>query len=290
MGQLPDAPDGPTTDDRVMSTSTDSPESFQVTVDAAEAYEADFVPALFAQWAPALCAAAGVAAGRRVLDVACGTGIVARTAAAACGPDHVVGVDLNEAMLTVARRVCPDVEWRQGDVAALPFPDRSFDIVLCQMALMFFPDCPRAMREMTRVTSEGGAIAVVVPANLDDQPAYGPLVEMIARHAGPEARSLLSTYFACGDLDQLVALFEQSGLRDVTTRIEHGTARFPSVDALLATEMNSTPLGERITPEVYATILAEARRVLAPFTSDDGALEGPFVSHIVAAQRPARPR
>jgi ubiquinone/menaquinone biosynthesis C-methylase UbiE len=50
-----------------------------------------------------------------------------------------VGVDLNEAMLTVARRVRPDLEWQQGDVAALPFPDGSFDVVLCQMALMFFP-------------------------------------------------------------------------------------------------------------------------------------------------------
>ena len=80
------------------------------------------MPAFFAQWAPSLCEAAGIAAGQRVLDVACGTGIVARTAAEIVGPANVVGVDLNEAMLTVARRVRPDIDWRQGDVAALPFP------------------------------------------------------------------------------------------------------------------------------------------------------------------------
>jgi ubiquinone/menaquinone biosynthesis C-methylase UbiE len=262
---------------------TDASESFQIPIDVAESYEADFVPAFFAQWAPPLCAVAGLAAGHRVLDVACGTGIVARTAADMCGPENVIGVDLNDAMLTVARRVRPDIEWRHGDVSALPFPDRSFDAVMCQMALMFFPDRALAMREMSRVTR--GSIAVLVPGNLDDQPAYGPLVDVIARHAGPEARSLVSSYFVCGDLDQLVALFEQAGLRDVTTRVEHGRARYPSVDAALATEVNSTPLGERITPEVYERILTGSRQVLAPFTSDDGRLDAPFESYIVAARR-----
>jgi len=128
-------------------------ETFQLSAVAAEAYESTFVPALFAEWAPHLCDLAGVRPGQRVLDVACGTGIVARVAAdRLAGAGRVVGVDLNEAMLAVARRVRPDVEWRQGDAEALPFPPASFDRVLCQMALMFFPDrararpssCPRA--------------------------------------------------------------------------------------------------------------------------------------------------
>src|ERR1700758_5453310 len=86
-------------------TSTQPAESFQIPVEAAEAYEATFVPAFFAQWAPILCDAAGVGAGHTVLDVACGTGIVARVAAERAGAARVTGVDLNEAMLTVARRV-----------------------------------------------------------------------------------------------------------------------------------------------------------------------------------------
>ena len=117
------------------------PESFQIPIEAAEFYEAAFVPAFFAQWAPILCGAAGVTPGQRVLDVACGTGIVARTAADLVAPDGaVVGVDLNEAMLTVARRVRPDIEFHQGNADALPFADESFDTALSQMALMFFPD------------------------------------------------------------------------------------------------------------------------------------------------------
>jgi ubiquinone/menaquinone biosynthesis C-methylase UbiE len=99
-------------------------ESFRLSVDAAEAYEATFVPRLFADWVPHLLDAAGVAAGQRILDVACGTGVVAREAADRLGEKGtVVGLDLNEAMLAVARRLRPDLEWRQGDVAALPFRD-----------------------------------------------------------------------------------------------------------------------------------------------------------------------
>ena len=184
-------------------TTTEPSESFQIPLEAAEAYEATFVPAFFAQWAPILCDTAAIGVGQKVLDVACGTGIVARTAAERAGAAHVVGVDLNQAMLTVARRVRGDIDWRQGDVAALPLADRSFDAVLCQMALMFFPDRIGALREMARVATATGTVAVLVPASLDAQPAYGPFVDMAAQHAGREARSLLNTYFTCGDLDDL---------------------------------------------------------------------------------------
>ena len=267
-------------------TITDSSESFQIPIEAAEAYEATFVPAFFAQWAPILCDAAAVTAGHRILDVACGTGIVARTAADSVGAANVVGVDLNEAMLTVARRLRPDIDWRQGDAAGLPFDDGSFDVVLCQMALMFFPDRLTALREMARVAAPDGTVAVLVPSSLDTQPAYEPFVDMAARHAGAEARSLLSTYFACGDLDELSQLFERAGLAAPTTGTHLGTARFPSVDALVATEVDSTPLGARITTDVYNQIREGARRVLAPFTTADLSLEAPFEVHVVSARRP----
>jgi SAM-dependent methyltransferase len=286
MGQLPDAPERAASDDPGMTTATESSESFHIPIEAAEAYEAAFVPAFFAQWAPALCRAAGVVPGLRVLDVACGTGIVARMAADIVGAPNVVGVDLNEAMLTVARRVRPDIDWVQGDVAALPVPDRSVDVAVCQMSLMFFPDRSAALADMARVVRGGGAVAVLVPAGLDQQPAYGPLVDLATRHAGAEARSLLSTYFTCGDLDQLAGLFQQAGLDVTSTYIQPGAARYPSVDVALATEMDSTPLGERITPEVYERILTGARELFAPFTTSDGALEAPFTSHIVCGRRP----
>jgi SAM-dependent methyltransferase len=252
----------------------------------AEMYEAKFVPVFFADWAPHLVEFAGVAPGQAVLDVACGTGIVARTVAARqAGSGRVVGLDLNEAMLTVARRVRPDVTWRQGDVAALPFPDATFDVVLCQMALMFFPDRSRALREMRRVAAPGGTVAVLVPGRLDAQPAYAPFVEMAARHAGPEAASLLGAYFVCGDLAELTALVVSAGLAVTGTRSRLGRARFASVDEFVATEVESTPLVSRISPDVYERIRAGAREALRPFTGSAGEVEIPLEGHLVAARR-----
>jgi ubiquinone/menaquinone biosynthesis C-methylase UbiE len=261
-------------------------ETFRLSAAAAELYESQFVPALFAEWAPRLVDAAAVAPGQRVLDVACGTGIVARTVAdAQRGRGRVVGLDLNTAMLDVARRVRPELDWRQGDAAKLPFADASFDVALCQMAFMFFPDRAQVLREMARVVAVGGTVAFSVPARLDVQPAYAPFVAMAARHAGAEATGLLGTYFASGDLDELRALVEQAGLADVTTRTYQGTVRCPSIDAFVATEVESTPLRERITDPVYAAIRDGAREVLRPFTRPDGTAEIPLVGHVVAARR-----
>ena len=269
----------------IMAVMTTSTESFQIPIEAAEAYEDAFVPAFFAQWAPLLCEAVMLTAGQQVLDVACGTGIVARTAARTVGPRNVIGLDLNEAMLTVAGRVDPDISWRQGDVAALPLPNASFDAVLCQMALMFFPDRPAALREMVRVTMPGGSVGVLVPSSLDAQPAYKPFVEMAARHAGPEARSLLSTYFACGDAVELRTLFDQAGLTSTVVTSHTGLSRFPSIDAAVATEVESTPLGERITEDVYERIRREANEMFARFVTDEGRLEFPFESLVVVGRK-----
>jgi ubiquinone/menaquinone biosynthesis C-methylase UbiE len=295
MGQLPDAPDRMTSHDSLMTnsehaarvTAEQPAETFQIPIEVAELYEAKFVPALFAEWSPRLVEVAAIGPGDAVLDVACGTGIVARTAVGTVGPDaRVVGVDLNAAMLTVAARVRPDLEWRQGDATQLPFADGEFDAALCQMALMFFPDRARALREMCRVVRPNGTVAVCVPASLDDQPAYGPFVNMAVRHAGPAAESLLSTYWACGDLDALTTLVESAGLVVTDVRTVAGVARFASPEELAATEVESTPLIERISERVYATIRLEANEVLRPYVTPAGTLDAPLVAHLVAA-RPA---
>jgi hypothetical protein len=107
---------------------------------------------------------------------------------------------------------------------------------------------------------------------------------MAARQAGPQARSLLDTYFACGDLDELAGLFGRAGLRVTGTGTHRGTARFGSVDAFVTTEVESTPLRERISAAVYHRIKQGAREVLAPFTAADGTLAAPFQVHVVRAR------
>ncbi len=270
-----------------MTTSSPHPDTFQIPLAAAELYEAAFVPAFFSQWAPLLCGAAHVRAGRDVLDVACGTGIVAREAAGLVGGDGTVtGVDLNEAMLTVARRVAPSIDWRQGDAEALPLGDSLFDTVLCQMALMFFPDRPRAVAEMRRVARSGGTVAVLVPGLLEDQPAFAPFVELAAGVAGDEAAHLLGTYFGCGVRDELEALVAGAGLEITASSVPVGTYRAPSVDAFVTTEVESTPLVERISEDAYRRLREGAVGALAPFTADDGGVHAPFPVNMVVARRP----
>jgi SAM-dependent methyltransferase len=265
---------------------TDAVETFQIPLEAAEHYEAAFVPAFFAQWAPMLCAAARVGPGQSVLDVGCGTGIVARTAADLVGPDgSVTGLDLNDAMLTVASRVRPDLDWRRGEAGALPFGDETFDAVLTQMALMFVPDRSASMIEMARVGRTGGTVAVLVPSRLEQQPAFASLIEVAAHHAGPEALSLLGTYFVCGGLDRLTALAEAAGLTVTTARTEAGAYRAPSVDAAVANEVESTPLRARITDDVYERIRDDARVALAPYTRTDGSVDAPFEVDVIVARR-----
>ena len=153
------------------------------------------------------------------------------------------------------------------------------------MALMFFPDRAAALAEMARVVASGGSVAVAVPGRLDHQAAFAPFVDMAARHAGPEAMSLLGTYFACGDLDDLTALVESAGLEVTSIRAHVGTYRAPSVDAFVTTEVESTPLVERISQGVYGRIRDEAHDLLRPFIGRDGAIEAPFEANIVAARR-----
>jgi SAM-dependent methyltransferase len=264
----------------------ESVEAFQLSLDAAEAYETTFVPALFGEWAPHLVEAAGVSAGQAVLDVACGTGIVARTAAGRLASSGaVVGVDLNDAMLAVARRLRPDLDWRSGDASALPFPEASFDVVMCQAALMFFPDKAQALREMARVVQPRGTVALQVWASLEDQPAYRVLVEAAVRHAGPEAVDLLSAYWVLGDIDVMDGLLDAAGLEVTRTARRVGTVSFPSLDELVRVEVEATPLIDRIDDASYRRIRRDACAALAGFETSDGRAELPIVGHIVTARR-----
>jgi len=259
-------------------------ETFRLSTAAAERYEATFVPALFAEWAPRLVDLAAIRPGHAVLDVACGTGIVARTVAdVLAGRGRVVGLDVNEAMLAVARRLRPELEWHLADAARLPFSDGVFDAALCQKALMFFPDRGQALREMRRVVTGSGTVALVVPDRLEDQPAYAPFVELAVRHAGPEAASLLGAYFACGDLDELQRLIGSAGLVVTATRTHLGRVRCDSIDDFVTAEVESTPLRERITDDVYARIRAGARDLLHRFATTGG-VEVPFAGHVIAAR------
>jgi ubiquinone/menaquinone biosynthesis C-methylase UbiE len=267
---------------RMSTHTTDAEETFQVSLEIAEAYEAAFVPSLFAGVARRLIEFIGVAPNKNVLDVGCGTGIVARTAADRGAT--VTGLDLNEAMLTVARRLRPDLTWRQGDAAALPFPDAAFDVTLCQSALMFVPDPTVAVREMARVTVADGTVGVQIWASLDRQRGFRALADAVARHAGPDSVDLVATYFRLGGLAEFIQRCADAGLAVTAVETTEVTLHAPSVDAYVTTEVESTPLVEQIDDETYARLRADARTGLAPFCDASGALALPFEIHLIRAQ------
>ncbi len=260
-------------------------ETFQIGSEQAEIYEKQFVPALFAQWVDPILDAADIRPGQHVLDVACGTGIVARHAADRMGAaGQVTGLDLNPAMLAVAARISPGITWRQGDVGALPFEKDSFDVVTCQAAAMFFPDVPGALQEMGRVTRPGGVVAVQVFDLREQQPAYGPWIAMVARHAGPEALRMLGTYWVHGDRDVMREWCAGAGLRVTAIHDHERPAYFPSVEAMVLTEVNSTPLRDRLAPAELDAIVADSYEVFAPFrTTDAQQLTIPLTGYVLIA-------
>jgi ubiquinone/menaquinone biosynthesis C-methylase UbiE len=139
---------------------------------AAEVYEDFFVPALFGQWPDRVLDAAAVGVGDRLLDVGCGTGILARAAVERVGrPGFVAGIDPSDGMIAVARRLGPAVAWDMGVAERLPYADGSFDRVVSQFALMFFTDRPAALAEIGRVLASGGSVAIATWASLETTPA-----------------------------------------------------------------------------------------------------------------------
>src|SRR5215207_4961505 len=129
-------------------------------IGAATSYEEGVVPALMREWAPRVVAAGGIRPGDRVLDVACGTGVLSRVVAEAVGrAGSVTGLDLDPGMLAIAARTAPRSAWLRGVAESLPFRDATFDAVVSQFGLMFFQDRSRALREMWRVLRPGGRMA-----------------------------------------------------------------------------------------------------------------------------------
>lgn len=141
---------------------------FQLSGSAPEAYENVWVPAMMGQCAQDLVGCANIKVGNKVLDVACGTGVVARIAAKLVGTDgKVTAMDLNKGMLDVARNFAEKqkitkIEWQQEDATSMSFDDGSFEVVLCQQGLQFMPDRSAAMSEMSRVLVSGGRLALSV--------------------------------------------------------------------------------------------------------------------------------
>ena len=227
-------------------------------ITAARAYEDLHVRALFEEWVESVLDAAEVEDGQTVLDIACGTGVLARGASARVGPSgHVVGLDPGHGMLAVAAELAPTVEWRAGVAEALPFEDDSFDAAVSQFGMMFFTDRVGAIREMLRVAKPGGRVAVAVWDALERSPAYAAEVALLEEVAGRPAADALRAPFVLGDPAELAGLFETAGATSIEVTTRTGTGDFPSVRTMVEADLRGwlPIMGVHLAEEVILHVL-----------------------------------
>lgn len=254
----------------------------------AASYEEILVPALFAQWPNRLADAADVEAGQSILDVACGTGILARTVAERMGQNgSVTGVDLNPAMLAVARRLSSEITWHEADAAALPYEDESFDAVLCQLALMFFSGPEAALKECRRVMKTGGRLAAAVFGSLEEIPVYAAIADVYERVVGKSVGDALRMPFSMGDRRRLAAIAAGAGIASTEIVTLEDRARFPSTESVVLSDVKGWfPFAEiELDDETIAAVCKELDTTLQPYKQSNGAVDFPVRVHIVAGSK-----
>jgi SAM-dependent methyltransferase len=264
-------------------------EQFNVTHEAAHLYERVAARHILGPWAASLVDAARVAEGERVLDLACGTGVVARIAARRAGPrGQVTGVDLNAGMIAVARSLpAPEgapLEWLEGSALAIPLADSSVGVVLCQQGLQFFPDKPLAMREMRRVLDRGGRLALSVWSGIG---IYNSAVgEALARFVG---EAIAARFCASRDVparQDLEQLAGAAGFADLSVRVSRMNIHLPRLDRFVLEHLAGTPLAASlaaIDDEARGNIGASVAQALRRFDHGDG-VTYPEEIHVLTAR------
>jgi ubiquinone/menaquinone biosynthesis C-methylase UbiE len=262
---------------------------YQLEGNAPQLYERETVHTLARPLAELMFAHVALHAGDRVLDAACGTGIVTRVAAQRCGNlAHIVGVDLNPGMLDVARAHTPTtgvpVEWRQGDVCALPFPDGRFEVVLCQQGLQFVPDPCAALREMRRVLVPGGRLACTVFSEI---PAYyAVLADALARHVSAAAATSCLSRYTLRDATTLRTLVDDAGFGAIEIHAIEVMRRMPASAVSVVEAMARAPYARDVAAveeHVRQTIGQEVSAALHAYRDGDEVVI-PHRSHLVQAQ------
>jgi SAM-dependent methyltransferase len=257
-----------------------------------ENYERHLVPSIFAPWAHDLIEAAALQPGERVLDIACGTGIVARTAARTLGNAGVVGLDLSAPMLAAARSAAEaegvSAEWREGSAVELPLADATFDVAFCQQGLQFFPDRPAALREMYRILVPSGRVVLSVWRGIERSPGFAVLADALTRHISPEAGTLMTSGpFGLGDPEALRTVIAGASFGNITIHPAQKTLRFPSPEEFAIRYVAGSALASLVAgadDDARTAFLAEVNARLQSYVDDQG-LAFPIESNVVVARK-----
>ncbi len=244
----------------------------------AEAYEHFIAQTIFVPWTVDILRRASPQRGSRVLDLACGTGIVARQVAPLLGPDgKLTGLDISPGMLDVARRVMPagepTVEWQEGSGTQMPFPDASFDLVLCQQGLQFFPDHQAGMNEIHRVLAPEGRAVVAVWRDMGEMPFMQAVNSVVADHLG----DAFAAPFALGDESRLGTLATAAGFNRVEVQRAELSIRIRDYDSVVPMMLHGAaavlPQFAALSPEDRQVIIermnAELKDAIQPLIDGD---------------------
>ncbi len=253
-------------------------------------YERHFVPAIGEPIARRLVAVARPTPGERVLDVACGTGIVARLARQAVGPDGTVaGLDANPGMLQTAGTASPGtIDWYEAPAEQMPLPDGAFDLALCSMGVQFFADKDRALSEMRRVLAPTGRAVWCTPG--PTPPLFEAIDRALANHLGPGASMFVHTVFALHDPDEARTLMATAGFDRIEIETTAVPLRVAPPAEFLWQYVWSTPLAvmaAELDERSRAALETEVVERCAPFVDGDASVMEPGLL-IVAGHREVR--
>jgi SAM-dependent methyltransferase len=257
----------------------------------AEVYEQYLGPAIADPWTRVLLGYANPQPGERALDVACGTGSVARHIAPLVGASgKVFALDINPEMLAVGRAVHVPagarIEWQEGNAMDLPLPDCAFDLVLCQQGVQFFSNPAAALQEMHRVLDDGGRVVLSVWQGLELHPVYQTLFEATVRHLGVPL-SDVAVPFSLSDAEELRALLDDAGFRSTAVIPRQLDIRLPSagrfVQLTILGAATSVPTFSQLDAaarlSLVEAVASEAKTVLQHYSSGDE-LIFPMFTHI----------
>ena len=258
-------------------------------LEAGRGYEALFVPALFVRWTRHVIEGAGIREGSHVLDIACGSGVLARDTLSQVGSSgRVVGVDPAPGMIAAAKEIEPEIEWILGSAEELDFSDATFDSVVSQFGMMFFKDKQAAANEMLRVLKPGGCLSIAVWNSIDNNPAYGDIIAVLDEQVSTAAGDALRLPYTFGDTDEVTRVFTQAGFKDLRVETQSEQAVFPSSRTMVEAELRGwLPLFDiHLDDEKIADVLVQSDDKLSGYASETGEAVFPTSAHIVSGRKP----
>lgn len=241
-------------------------ETFQLSDSAVAVYEDQKVTAMFGPLARATLGVVPVAKDDTVLDVACGTGIVARSIFEKFGPvQPIVGTDLNDGMIGMARHVTRDAahsfEWHVADVEKLPFETGRFSLVICQQGIQYFPDEQAALKEIRRVMASGGRLVMSVWGGASD--FFLAMAESVGRHVDPDVGARYLAPFSYKNTDRLPEMLASAGFRNVVVETLTVDRTMTETVVSLPKEILAHPAGSQVQAAGEAAVQAIAGDVSA---------------------------